>query len=174
VNWIKLWTNPWFSGSTRWELTPAERSVWIDILVRAGLNNPPGQIDFFSENQLISQFCITPELYEISLKKFQKFKKITLKKNRIIVRKWADYQSEYAHKRTKKNIRDFNIKKLDIVRQKPHNKKRREYTRSTSIPSSTILSKPNTNLDTPINTDLDMTREEVKKLLNEVLREKSI
>lgn len=37
--WLPLWIDKWLFGSTRYELTPAERSVWIDLLVMAQKNN---------------------------------------------------------------------------------------------------------------------------------------
>jgi hypothetical protein len=34
--WLPLWRNKWLMGSTRWELDPAERGVFIDLLCLAG------------------------------------------------------------------------------------------------------------------------------------------
>jgi hypothetical protein len=35
-DWLPLWRNKWLMGSTRWELDPAERGVFIDLLCLAG------------------------------------------------------------------------------------------------------------------------------------------
>ena len=32
--WIKIHIIPWFDGTLREDLTPAERSVWVDLLAR--------------------------------------------------------------------------------------------------------------------------------------------
>jgi len=87
----------WFMGSTRFELSPDERSVWIDVLAAASLNEPPGQIDYFSFEQLSSQFNIELELLERALEKFESYKKIkhNRKKRRIKIINWKKYQSEY-------------------------------------------------------------------------------
>ena len=35
-DWLPLWRRKWLQGSTRWELEPAERLVFIDFLCLAG------------------------------------------------------------------------------------------------------------------------------------------
>jgi len=42
--WIKLWVEEWLGGTTRFELDPAERSVWADLLAMAGRSKFPGII----------------------------------------------------------------------------------------------------------------------------------
>lgn len=38
MEWVKIYTNGWLRGSIRAQLTPAERSVWADLIALAGEN----------------------------------------------------------------------------------------------------------------------------------------
>src|SRR5882757_7518023 len=42
--WVKLWVNEWLDGTTRFELTPQQRLLWIDLLALAGRSRFPGFI----------------------------------------------------------------------------------------------------------------------------------
>jgi hypothetical protein len=42
--WVKLWVNEWLDGTTRFELTAAQRIVWVDLLALAGRSRFPGFI----------------------------------------------------------------------------------------------------------------------------------
>ena len=57
MTWIKIHAELWLLGSTRFELNHEERAIFIDILTRAGLNDPPGQINFVSFEQLAQHFA---------------------------------------------------------------------------------------------------------------------
>jgi len=99
-------------GSTRWELSHDMRAIWLDLLARAALNDPPGQINYRTLEQ-IAQFCAAPvRLIRSTLGKCYKHKKIKFKRDKasneriIIIVNWKKYQSEY-------------------LRQKPYRKKRR-------------------------------------------------
>lgn len=43
-NWIKLWVDEWLGGTTRFELSEKQRSIWIDLLALAGKSRFPGII----------------------------------------------------------------------------------------------------------------------------------
>lgn len=43
--WTKLYNNEWLDGSIRVDLTPAERSIWADLLALAGLSRREGFIE---------------------------------------------------------------------------------------------------------------------------------
>jgi len=111
VEWIKLHTRKWFLGSTRWELTLEERAIWVDLLARAGLNEPVGQIDFFSYQQLADQFIVPLELLKNSLEKFVKLDKIELFDNCIKIKNWLKYQTDTTRHRK------FNIENSQILRK---------------------------------------------------------
>lgn len=43
-SWVKLWVNEWLDGTTRFEMTDAQRAFWIDLLAMAGRSRFPGKI----------------------------------------------------------------------------------------------------------------------------------
>jgi len=67
--YIKFYPERWIFGSTRDEMTNAERAVWIDFLALAYLNDPPGQIDFTSFKRLAKQLNISLKLLKGTIKK---------------------------------------------------------------------------------------------------------
>lgn len=101
MKWFKIFGDKWFMGSTRWELSVEQRSVWVDLLARASINEPPGRIDYFSLEQLAHQFNISLGLLQSTLNKCEEHKKIKhdRKKKRIIILNWKKYQSEYERQR---------------------------------------------------------------------------
>lgn len=42
--WVKLWVNEWLDGTTRFEMSDAQRAFWIDLLALAGRSRFPGKI----------------------------------------------------------------------------------------------------------------------------------
>jgi hypothetical protein len=42
--WIKLWVDPWLDGTTRWQMTGAQRAFWVDLLAEAGRSRFPGYV----------------------------------------------------------------------------------------------------------------------------------
>jgi hypothetical protein len=42
--WVKLWTNEWLDGTTRYQMADAQRAFWIDLLAMAGRSRFPGII----------------------------------------------------------------------------------------------------------------------------------
>jgi hypothetical protein len=67
--YIKFYPERWIFGSTREELTNAERAVWMDFLALAYLNDPPGQVDFTSFRRLARQLFISEKLLITTVKK---------------------------------------------------------------------------------------------------------
>jgi hypothetical protein len=43
-HWVKLWVGEWLDGTTRFELTPEQRLLWVDLLALAGRSRFPGMI----------------------------------------------------------------------------------------------------------------------------------
>jgi hypothetical protein len=42
--WIKLWTTEWLDGTTRYQMSGAQRAFWVDLLAMAGASRFPGII----------------------------------------------------------------------------------------------------------------------------------
>lgn len=43
-SWVKLWTNEWLDGTTRYQMSDAQRAFWVDLLAMAGRSRFPGVI----------------------------------------------------------------------------------------------------------------------------------
>lgn len=101
MKWFKLFGERWFSGTTRWELTIEQRAIWVDFLAKASINDPSGQINYYTLDQLAGQFSCSKELLEGALKKCIDVKKIkhNSKKRIITILNWGKYQSEYERQK---------------------------------------------------------------------------
>lgn len=42
--WVKLWVNEWLDGTTRYQMSGAQRAFWVDLLAMAGRSRYPGTI----------------------------------------------------------------------------------------------------------------------------------
>ncbi|MFC2160138.1 hypothetical protein ACFLRX_00635 [Acidobacteriota bacterium] len=81
--WIKMYPEKWIFGSTREELTNAERAVWMDFLALAALNDPPGEIEFITERRLANQLNISPKLLNSTIKKATHYGKIVIDEPKV-------------------------------------------------------------------------------------------
>ncbi len=104
---FKFYSEKYLWGSTRTELSPEERAVWIDFLCLATMNY--GAIEIYSRDQLAQQLMIPRKLLDRSINKFIKFEKIKKKyskkekKEVFSIKKWDQYQADYLKKRAKKS-----------------------------------------------------------------------
>lgn len=123
-SWIKLWTFEFLEGSVRWELTPAERSVFIDFLAWAGKSRYPGVIcakkqedsSYFGYplDYIASILVCDPELIKSAIQKCKENNKIRVTITNfngidyytIEIVNWKVYQSEYLRKRPYKKTKD--------------------------------------------------------------------
>ena len=106
---IWLYTEHWIFGSSRSELEPDERSVWVDFLCLGIVGM--GKVDITYPEQVAGQLRISLELFERSLKKFVKHVKIKIKskksqkKTYAFILNWKRYQPEYLHDRPEKSTK---------------------------------------------------------------------
>jgi hypothetical protein len=104
---FKFFAEKYLWGSTKSELDPAERSVWLDFLCLATMNF--GEIEVFSRDQLANQLIIPKDLLDSSIKKFIKHEKVKRtynkkeKKETFTIISWDQYQADYLRKRQKKS-----------------------------------------------------------------------
>lgn len=77
--WIPLWVEKWLWGSTRLELLPGERSVWVDLMalgskddgyIRANEKTP------YLDQQLAGMLCVEIELLQSSITKCIQYGKL--------------------------------------------------------------------------------------------------
>jgi len=119
--WIPFWVDKWLFGSTRLELEPAERSVWIDLLalaskdeghIRANIGVP------YKDEQLAAFLCVPIELFKTTIEKcldpkidkIERFQDETLR-----IKSWGKYELSERHKR---RMMSGNA---DIMSEKPAN-----------------------------------------------------
>ncbi len=97
VKWFKVYAEKWFMGSSRFELTVEQRAIWIDLLAKASMNEPPGQIDYYSLEQLSHIFVVPLDLLKTALKRCEETTKVKhdTEKKMIVIVNWRKYQSEY-------------------------------------------------------------------------------
>jgi len=107
TTWLKFYSENYLWGSTRSELNPDERSVWVDFLCLAAMKF--GEVEVYSRDQLAKQLLIPKDLLDRSIEKFIEYGKIKRKpykkekKEVFIIINWDRYQADYLTKRKKKS-----------------------------------------------------------------------
>jgi len=99
--WIKVWTEEWLDGSIREQLTPVERSIWIDLLVMAGRSRTPGIVQSnpskaYTHAYLAGRFKIALNVLETALKHLKEQQRITENEVGITIINWDVYQGGKA------------------------------------------------------------------------------
>jgi len=102
-DWIPLWIDKWLMGSTRFELEPAERAVFIDLLVLAAKDdgyvrandNMPYPLDYLAHT-----LNITIELLRQTLDKCIKLEKVKdIGGGVYYITNWQNYILSVRHKK---------------------------------------------------------------------------
>jgi len=104
MKWIKLHTIPSLTGSIRFDLTPAERGVWYDLLLLAGLSRKPGHLQASEDKPyplkyIASQLRIPIPLLQSTLNKCKAEGRISEDSQGLHITNWSVYQSDYARQR---------------------------------------------------------------------------
>ncbi|MEW6095653.1 MAG: phage replisome organizer N-terminal domain-containing protein [bacterium] len=95
-DWIPLWVDKWLWGSTRLELSPEERGIFIDLIAIASKDD--GYIRAnptiaYPLEQLSGMLCLTKEQLENAINKCIQTEKIEKLPNGIIkIKNWETYQ----------------------------------------------------------------------------------
>jgi len=95
--WIKIWTEEWLDGSIREQLTPTERSIWVDLLVMAGRSRNPGIVQSnpdtpYSHDYLANRFRVSHQELNTALENFIKQGRIHENTKGIEIINWHKYQ----------------------------------------------------------------------------------
>lgn len=111
--WIKMWTQECLRGTIRFDFTPAERSVWYDLLILAGDCRQDGIIAAgkgipYPHMWISATLNISPALLERVLVKCRDTGRITENSDGIHITNWTRYQSEYDRQKPyrHKNVDD--------------------------------------------------------------------
>lgn len=127
VKWFKVYAERWFMGSSRFELSLEERAIWIDLLAKASMNEPLGQIDYHSLEQLSHIFFVPLNLLKTALKRCEETNKVkhNSEKKIIVISNWKKYQGEYQRqlpyrKKSKQKLKgqaDTDISRNNVTRR---------------------------------------------------------
>jgi len=104
MTWVKIHIAGWLHGSIRWQLEPAERGVWADLIVMAGQCLQGGKIcdndgRAYPFDFIASQLHIPLELLESTISKSKEEGRVEVKDGVIIISNWTAYQSEYERQK---------------------------------------------------------------------------
>lgn len=102
--WIKLYSIDCLEGSIRYQLEPAERSVWYELLLLSSICAIPGRICDKDERPyphafIANRLNISVELLERTLAKCIEEGRIQENAQGIIITNWHAYQSEYQRQK---------------------------------------------------------------------------
>lgn len=104
MEWIPLWVDKWIFGSTRIELQPDERGVWVDLMAIASKDNGYIRANLDTEyppQQLAGLLCISEDLLTRTIQRCIETKKIVKSEKGAgyYILHWATYQLSERHKR---------------------------------------------------------------------------
>jgi len=104
LSWVKIYITGWLHGSIRWQLEPAERGVWADLIVMAGQCMMGGRICDndgrpFPREYIANQFNIPQELLDVTIAKCRHEGRIEDIDDVIVISNWTAYQSEYERQK---------------------------------------------------------------------------
>lgn len=99
-SWVKLFVTGWLHGSIRWQLDPAERATWADLICLAGECNKDGRISDnddrpYPRDFIANQLNIPQTLLDITIAKCKHEGRIDEADDIITISNWNAYQSEY-------------------------------------------------------------------------------
>ena len=102
--WIKLHIHGMLNRSVRYQLSPAERATWVDLLCFAALGPEGGLIADndrhpFPHAFLANRFNIPLKLLETTIAKCKEEGRITEGEEGIRITHWGEYQSEYQRQK---------------------------------------------------------------------------
>jgi len=132
--WIPIYIDKHLFGSTRQELEPDERSVWMDLLVFSGKDDGHVRANEgvpYPNAQLAGIFLVPEELLNRTIKKCIKYGKINILKDKTMyLPSWKTYPLSDRHIR---RLKDAMSAKPDMMSAKPDAKRREEKNREENI-----------------------------------------
>lgn len=102
--WVKFYVTQCLHGSIRYQLSPAERSVWYDLIIFSATCAIPGLIcdsdkRSFPHEFIANRLNVPLELLEVTLKKCREEGRISENSDGIKVVNFEAYQSEYQRQK---------------------------------------------------------------------------
>jgi hypothetical protein len=103
LHWIPLWVDKYLFGSTRIELKPDERSVWMDLMVLSAKDSGCVQANIgvpYPIPLLAGMFNVKKELLTRTIERCKAVGKITENEDgTLFLPNWQEYQLSPRHKR---------------------------------------------------------------------------
>lgn len=128
--WIPFWIDKWLFGSTRIELLPDERSVWLDLLALASKNSGyirANDTTPYPISQLAGLLIITEELLNRTIEKCIQYDKIIKNPDGTLkIPSWGTYQLSPRQKRRYSKTSKKASAKEDTVSKKKDAKNKRK------------------------------------------------
>ncbi len=122
LRWIPLWIDKWLFGSTRIELQPDERSVWLDLMVLAAKDRGFIQANSgvpYPLAQLAGLFCVSQELLERTINRCLAVGKLIENGDHTyFLPSWQEYKLSPRHKRRFVQEKEHMSPKEDTVSPK--------------------------------------------------------
>jgi len=128
--WFKMWGNDYINGTTRSELDPAERSVWVDLLALASISPNKGVVALgdnvpYPQKTLADMLKVPLGVLKSSLTKLVKYDKIRIESGVIFIINWDKYQdttwdaNKYPSQRGSRGVgRDLGVLLVEQVGDK--------------------------------------------------------
>ena len=109
--WVKMWVIDCLEGSIRWQLNPAERSVWYDLILFSALCRRPGIISDkdgrpYPNEFIANRLNIPITLFKETLKKCQEEGRIHEDSDGVHIVNWDRYQSEYQRQKKYRRLQE--------------------------------------------------------------------
>lgn len=114
--WYKVYPAEWINGSIRYQMSPSQRGVWIDLLSYSSLCSNTGDIcdrdgRAFPLSFLANRFCISAKLLKTTLAVCEADGRVTQDDAGIHITNWAKYQSEYDRQKPSRDAKPKTDKK---------------------------------------------------------------
>lgn len=123
-NWVKIWVNEWLRGTVRFELTPQERAIFIDLITLAGDSRIPGIICSGVDEEALKTFEGSDEKSQKVHKNFYEEKENLLKEIKKFLGVPLNYLavtlhcSNYILKNTLNKLQQTNRIVVDVKQKK--------------------------------------------------------
>jgi len=102
--WVRMWVHECLEGTIRFDFTPAERSVWYDLILLSGRCRVPGVISAnettpYPHSYIAGLLNIELQLLEVTLEKCKTSGRLKETERGIELTNWDHYQNEYERQK---------------------------------------------------------------------------
>jgi hypothetical protein len=147
--WIKVFVDDWLEGTTRYQMSDAQRAFWIDLLAMAGRSRFGGIVCSGKDGEQLIGYPLSkfqgllaePFDIEATFALFERTEKITMQVsgegNRklyvLFITNWARYQSEYDRVKKYRDASGATPNATDLLHAKSQPKSQSCYAKGNKI-----------------------------------------